>query len=168
MPQPMPVAAANGVPFRTGTRVCELMRKARFPLPGPGDGLCGRQVRRVADCAAEAGGADHRAIAAREAAAGHVVPFRILDALIEHALHAGRVELPAHAVAGPLQLDLGQADLCLGRCGPAIAPAGLPPIDPTSTRIPSRNSVSARSNTLVALGPVPQGSRSSCRWGECS
>ena len=170
VPQPMPVAAANGVPLRTGTRICELVRKARFPLPRPGDGLCGRQIGRIADRAAEAGGANHRAIAARQAAAGHVVPFRILDALIEQLLHAGGVELPAHAVAGPLQLDLGQLDLCLGRLAdrqllqqgrPALSIPPRPEIRPAIRSAPGRT-------PWWPWARCPRTRRSSCRWDECS
>ena len=38
----------------------------------------------------------------------------------------------------------------------ALRPNASPRFDPTCTRNPSRNSVSARSNPCVAAGPVPQ------------
>ena len=73
--QPVPIAARM-VAVRPGGGVGELVGEAGFPLARPRGRPLPVEVGRVADGGAEAGGADHRAIAAGQAALGHVVPVR--------------------------------------------------------------------------------------------
>src|SRR5512133_3084947 len=83
---PLAVARPRVRPQAPAVDVRELERAARVPLPRPRR-VPAREVGGVFDRRAEAGGADHRAVAAREAALRHVVPPRVVVLPVEELLH---------------------------------------------------------------------------------
>src|SRR5208282_316171 len=76
--EPMPIPAANSVPHRPGRGVAELMRETRFPLPcASRRGFAER--RGIRHRRTEAGWTHHRAVPAREASLGQLIPLWALD-----------------------------------------------------------------------------------------
>ena len=75
---PLPVARAGRRPDAAAVQVGVLDREARVPDAGALR-LGAGQVGRVLDGGAEAGRADQRAVAARQAALGDLVPARVLE-----------------------------------------------------------------------------------------
>src|SRR3954454_3365736 len=74
-----------------------------------------REVGRVLDGRAEAGGANHRAVAAGEAPLCDVVPARVLVVAVQELLEAVRVELAAHLGACARMRRVGTAPVIGGR-----------------------------------------------------
>ena len=100
--QPLAVARADVGPHVPAGGVGMVEVEARIPEADPLAALAVK-VGDVFDRVAEAGRADHGAVGARQAAAGHVVPAGMLQVIVEQLGQVGRVE-PARDLA------LGVAD----------------------------------------------------------
>ena len=124
--------------------------------------LLAGEVARVLDRRAEAGRADHRAVAAGEAALGDVVPARMLEIGEEQVVDAVGVASSRPMLAAVVRDDrLGGGDVGVAprvalrelgedrarraRCRPRRGRGGSPS---------STSSVSARSKPACAFGPV--------------
>src|SRR5689334_5176014 len=103
---PLPVAGARAGPDAAAVQVGEVRGEAGVPDP-PVLGLPAGERGVLVDGGAEAGGADHRAVAAREATARDVVPPRVLGVGVEQVADAGGVHLPAHVRDGAVDDVLG-------------------------------------------------------------
>src|SRR3954452_9103132 len=90
---PLAVARARRAADAAAVDVGVPEREARVPH-ADALGLVAGEVGHVLDVAAEARRAHHRAVAARQAAIGHVVPARMLEVVGEQVLDPARVERP--------------------------------------------------------------------------
>src|SRR5579862_4539475 len=99
---PLPVARAPALAYAAAVQIGEIQREAGIPFA---DAL-GRRTCEVAvilDGGAEAGRADHGAIAAGKAALGDVDPARMVRVRLQQVLDAVGVERSAHLAACPLR-----------------------------------------------------------------
>src|SRR3954463_6889103 len=92
---PLAVARLARAAHAATVDVGVLKREAGVPL-AHALGLRAREVGRVLDRCAEARRADHRAVAAGEAAVGDLVPAGVLEVALKQLLDAHRVERAAH------------------------------------------------------------------------
>src|ERR1019366_178149 len=89
---PLAIARARGRTHRAPVDVGVVHREARVPaLVAPP--VLARQVGHVLHARTEAGGAHHRAVPAREAALGHLIPARVLEVAIQQVPDVCDVEL---------------------------------------------------------------------------
>src|SRR4029453_5827889 len=111
--QPLAVAGSRRLPDRAAVDVRVVDREARVPDPGTCNGSI--QVVRVLDGGAEARRARHRAVAAREAAVGDLVPARMLEVVAQEVADVARVELPPHPGGGVVGLGRRRGAVHVGR-----------------------------------------------------
>ena len=155
MRKPLPVARPDIGPHVAPGGVGVLEVEARIP---EADSLAALavQVGNIFDRVAEAGRADHRAVGARQAAVGHVVPAWVLEVVVEQLGQVGRVE-PARGSGPRCRGPRGRPRRAPRRSASRHGTSAMiarPRSVATSTRNTSGSSVSARSKPRDAFGPV--------------
>src|SRR5581483_4514773 len=97
--QPLPVTRSSGRAHAAAVDVRVIDGEARVPDP-PALGMVAAEVTDVLDVRAETRRTDERAVPAREATRGDVVPPRILEIPHEQVADVVRVEGPPHPLSG--------------------------------------------------------------------
>ena len=172
--QPLAVARAAAGPDRAAVDVASSRPSSTSPRRGGARRVWPVEVGDVLDARAEAGRADHRAVAAGEAALGDLVPARVLEVAREQVAQVGR-----RRAAGPScsarALDGGARGLEVGAAsprGPAARPAPrrrarCPPRPGTGARRRGSPSAPGRSRSRPS-GRCPSRRRSRCRRARSS
>ena len=107
---PLAVARLRRGAHAAAVDVGEVHGEAGVPAPGA-FGLAAGKVAGVLDRGAEAGRADHGAVAAGEAAAGDLVPARMLEVVHQQVADAVGVHRPPHVAAGVVDGGVGGLDV---------------------------------------------------------
>src|SRR5271157_4412187 len=102
MHHPLAITRSRSSTHASAVDVGEVHREARVPFP-PAFGVLASQVSSVFHRGAEAGGAHHGAVRARQATVRHVVPLRMLVVAVEEFLDSARVQAAAHVARGVIQ-----------------------------------------------------------------
>ena len=121
-------------------------------------GFVAREVAPVLHRGAEAGGAGQRAVAARQAASGDVVPARVLEVPVQQLLDAVGVHRAAHAARRCAPRSGRRSSMCSsaacaeGRSAITSAPRSVPTSTRNACSSSESSSVSARSYPCGHLG----------------
>src|ERR1039457_2598334 len=126
--QPLAVARASRAPQGAAVQERVLDRKTGLPQA---DALClgPGEVADVLDARAEAGRADHRAVAARKTALRDLVPARVFEVASEQVAQVAGLDRASHALSGTLDGSVGRGHVLrrhgsLGQLAQQLGPAG--------------------------------------------